>query len=473
MENRSYWETLYSSVPATLEKMKSRTGVLSVFNSNIDAVVHTSPERFLSWCSSFDVDSLSAERSAKSIAEPEDLLRGFLHCFENGIAQEWLITNEPLFKQLHSVIGYDRLQMGGQGGIIGNVMSVAGVQEVLVHAASLPKDQAQLFLANDNLRSADSSGAVKQASTIHRSEDTPLIHWILEFDKGDTIQFDGKEYQCPKSNRFIATWDPLNFCLTVDPHFSKAVLTTENDMNFCLLSGYQMLTETLSDGRTSLSRIQESKRIVNSWKAKHSDMTVHFEFASTQDVAVRKELFDEMSPWADSIGLNEQELIDLLEVIDEQELAEACQKELAPDLLLKGLITLFEKCETNRIQLHFFGNYITIRKPVTSPSAESVQQGMALAATCAASKAGSGAIDTHESLLFAADTPVNDTALTIFQTLSNYMKENIDSNSFAETGIFANDSFEIISIPTILIEKPVTLVGMGDTISSLSLVGTF
>jgi len=40
-----------------------------------------------------------------------------------------------------------------------------------------------------------------------------------------------------------------------------------------------------------------------------------------------------------------------------------------------------------------------------------------------------------------------------------------------ETGIVSNDKYDLIAVPTILIDKPKTLVGMGDTISSISLVG--
>ena len=41
----------------------------------------------------------------------------------------------------------------------------------------------------------------------------------------------------------------------------------------------------------------------------------------------------------------------------------------------------------------------------------------------------------------------------------------------AAAGITEYRGFDLIAVPTILIEKPLTLVGMGDTISSLSLVG--
>ena len=39
------------------------------------------------------------------------------------------------------------------------------------------------------------------------------------------------------------------------------------------------------------------------------------------------------------------------------------------------------------------------------------------------------------------------------------------------TGIGEYAGYDVIAVPTILVEKPVTLVGMGDTISSVSLVG--
>ena len=54
--------------------------------------------------------------------------------------------------------------------------------------------------------------------------------------------------------------------------------------------------------------------------------------------------------------------------------------------------------------------------------------------------------------------------------LSEMIKKDFGSNNLMEEGIFINDEFEIIAVPTIIIDNPVTLVGMGDTISSVSLV---
>lgn len=471
MNKDPFWNEIYRTVPETLEKVGKLPGVLSVFNSNIDAVVKSTPARFQSWFEALSPEPFSPDQSPERISTGTEFLRGFLHCFSKGIALERLITEESLFKKIHKLVGYDKLQMGGQGGIIGNVMSAAGIQNVFVHAASLPKEQSSLFLDNGNLKSALPDGTIKQASKIERSEDIPLIHWILEFKKGDTISVAGKEYVCPKSNRFIATWDPLNFRLAIDPGFVKAVNSYDKPITHCLLSGYQMLTEPLADGSSSLDRIRESKECVDLWRSKNSDMVVHFEFASTQDIIVRKMLLDEMAQWADSIGLNEQELIDLLEVIGENELAHECRKELDPASLTKGLITLFRSCKMKRIQLHFFGCYITIRAK-SNEDHQKTLKGMALAATCAASKAASGAIDTKESLLCAAGSEIKGEPLKAFSSVSSFVEREFGNSSFSESGIYSGDEFDLIAIPTIIVENPVTLVGMGDTISSLSLVGS-
>ncbi len=465
-----FWKSCYDNVCSTLKEFREVSGVVSVFNSNIDAIVKVDAQHFASWCNQMNCSPEPHFVNPLTINSESDFLEGFLHCFSKGIAQELLISHESLFLNIHKVVGYDHLQMGGQGGIIGNVMSVSGVQNVMVHAASLSKEQAQLFLPNENLVSSLPDGTMAQASKIHRSEDLPLIHWILEFNKGDKITINDVEYCCPKSNRFIATWDPQNFKLAIDQSFIKMVEKQKPKIDYVLLAGYQMLTEPLADGGSALERIHESKQIVDQWRESNKDMIVHFEFASTQDRGVRKMLFAEMSPWADSMGLNEQELIDILEVIGEEATAKRCEKFLDPSDLTEALILLFNRSELPRIQLHFYGMYITIRKRNQNISVESVQNGMALAATVAASKAKTGAINTEDSLLSAAGCEISGVSLDVLNNIGNYISTTYGESNFNSTGIYRCDEFELICMPTILIDNPVTLVGMGDTISSISLV---
>ena len=92
---------------------------------------------------------------------------------------------------------------------------------------------------------------------------------------------------------------------------------------------------------------------------------------------------------------------------------------------------------------------------------------MMLAATIAASKAGLGNIESKENLLWAHGKPIGSKAIENLQTLATYLNHP----SFAADGITAYGGFDLIAVPTILIDKPLTLVGMGDTISSVSLLG--
>ena len=464
------WLVNYEDVPETLRSLKSIDTILSVFNVNIDAVKKVAPRFFQTLLDKIG-DPYDAESPKSEIASSKDLLRGFIECFRGGIAQEWLITDQSTYRFLDQHIGYDTLQMGGQGGIIANVMATCGIQNVLVHAASLPQKQSSLFVDRANLLSATNEGVFHKANEIDRKEDIPLIHWILEFNKGDTIRVNDEIITSPRSNRFIATWDPLNFTLSIDGNFLKAVERSGKKLNYCLLSGYQMLTENLENNATSIERILESKKSINAWRLSNKELIVHFEFASTQDVVVRKQLFQEMSGWADSMGLNEQELIDILTVEHQEELAKQCKISLGSVDLFKGLVWVFGKAAIPRIQLHFFGLYITIQKKGYQHSPTQTRRGMTLAATVAGSKAGTGSIENEDNLLWANGQAIGKVPIKELESLAEYIAIEYGDNELLEHGIYEGAQFDIIAVPTIIIENPITLVGMGDTISSLSLVG--
>lgn len=178
-----------------------------------------------------------------------------------------------------------------------------------------------------------------------------------------------------------------------------------------------------------------------------------------------------MATRADSIGFNERELIDILEVIGEEELAKECDANTNSQNLFKGMLKVHEYTKCARMQLHMFGLYITLQKKGFKISPLKNRKGMQLAANIAASKAGTGALDTHEILLWSKENKVAEVGLNELRGLAETVKELLGENNLMEEGIFANNELEVIAVPTIIIDKPITLVGMGDTISSISLIG--
>jgi len=466
------WLQHYKTAPAQLEKMGAVKGLVSAFNANVDAVIKVNGKFIEKIIEDNQLDLAKIiDKGDNCIQINEDAIRGFLQCFQAGKAEEWLIEDKAVFNWLNETIGYDKLQMGGQGGIVANVMAVCGVDSVYVHCASSPKEQSQLFLDLDNLLTVDEKGEVAQASKVDRKNDLPLIHWIIEFNKGDTITLEGNVYTCPKANRFIATYDPLNFKLHIDEHYSNKMSQSDINPEYIILSGYQMLHETLKDGSKGADKIDASKAMIQEWRKSCPDNLLHLEVASTQDKVVRKHLIDSLVENVDSLGFNERELIDILEVIGEEELALKCEANINAENMFEGMLKIYEYTRCPRLQLHMFGLYLTIQKKGFKVSPMQNRDGMQLAATIAAAKAGTGAINTKDVLLWAQGHHVSDVGLNELSKLQNLVSAKFGENSLLETGIFENELIEVVAVPTILIEKPVTLVGMGDTISSVSLVG--
>ena len=451
--------------------MSEVKGLISAFNANIDAVIKISGKQIEGIIKdhSMATDNLLID-AEKNIKTNEDAIRGLINCFKNGIAEEWIIDNKEVFEWLNKNIGYDKMQMGGQGGIVANVMAVCDVESVYVHTASSPEAQSKRFLNLPNLKNVDENGEICKAHDISRNKDIPLIHWIIEFNKGDTININNKKITCPKANRFIATYDPLNFKLHIDKAFDKKMKDKSTKFEYIILSGYQMLQNRLPDGSSGIERINVSKNIIQQWRKSNNQDILHFEIASTQDKTIRKHLIDTLAKEVDSLGFNEREIIDILEVIGENELAEQCEKNTNSSNLFKAMLKVYEYTNCPRMQLHMFGLYITLQKQGFKVSAIQNRKGMQLAANIAATKAGTGSINSKDVLLWSKDKQVSDIGLNELKSLSEIVEHKFGSNNLIEEGIYSNNEIEIIAVPTIIIDNPVTLVGMGDTISSISLV---
>ena len=458
-ELKEAWLELYESAPETLEKVSEIETAVTAFNTNVDAVLKISGKKLADLVKKEGL-SLAELQNIKQtkLLEPKDVLKGIFKSFKDGIAEEWLSEEKDVYEWMMQNLGYDRLQMGGQGGIVANVLGILGVQKVIAHTNSLPREQAEQFIRWDNIVSFDEQGIERPAYKINRVKDVPMVHWIIEFDKGDTTEIDGQKFVCPKSNRFIATYDPLNLRLVIDKHFLETV--TEQSVDYVVLSGMHALTAN-NDG---VALVEKVLPIINTWHT-HGAI-VHLEIASTQDLEVRKAIIQKLATNVDSIGINERELIDILNVIGEDKLAKICQEDCHAENLFRALLRIKEVLKTPRIQLHFFGLYLTVQNKSFRVTPEQNRNGMILAATVAAGKAGTGDITHENHLLWAMGQKVSDIGLKEMQTIS----EIIEDKNFLKTGLTHYAGFDVIAVPTILVDKPVTLVGMGDTISSVSLV---
>jgi len=460
-ELQAIWDKKYKVVATQLEKLKKVSSVATAFNTNIDAILKISGSKLKALLDENDISLSDIENITQtSFNKPTDVLIGIVKCFSRGIAEEWVTESTDVYDWTEKNLGYERLQMGGQAGIIANTLALLGIQKVIVHTNSHPELQAEQFLDLSNLLAMDDKGNLCKASDVSRVDDIPLIHWIIEFDKDDSFTYKGKTFTCPKSNRFIATYDPLNMKLVMNPCFVDYM--NKNSVSYLVLSGFHPLLKE----NNGLGLIDNAVDILTKWKKNNPDMIIHLEIASTQDLDVRKAVIEKIAPLVHSAGLNERETIDLLQVMGENSLIQEIEQKTSSDNLFKAILLLKQKLRIPRIQLHMFGLYLTIQDEKFPYSAEQNLKGMMTAAVVSSSKALGGALANYSDVSLTLGHSVSKIGLQELQNLS----KSLNKPELAETGLCIFDKYKITAVPTILIDKPRTLVGMGDTISSVSLL---
>ncbi len=458
-KSQAIWQDKLVDAKEYIKILHRIKNVACAFNVNIDAIVNVSGQKFAEILHQRNISLEFLQNfESRNALDFTDVCRGLFKCFTLGIAEEWSGNSPDMCDDVLSVFSCQRMQIGGQGGIIANLLSVCGVQKVVAHTNSLPKLQAKQFIPNENLLGFNEQGVLEQICKIDRKKDHPLIHIIFEFKKGDTIEYAGKKFVCPKSNRFIFSCDQPNSELSQDENFLRYM--EQEPQDFCFLSGFHLLSEN------NVKNIAENiKNQIEKWKkSKQKQCVFHLEVASTSDSVVRKIIIDEIAPQCESMGLNERELIDIMSVICPQE-----NFSIDSVSMLRTLIMLKKYVKVSRIQLHMLGLFMTIQDKKYHVSPLKTQKGMLLASRISLSRAKEGDLKKYADLFSSENTTISTIGWQELQDLSEFLHDA----DILNTGIYSGDNFDLVVVPTPIEEAPKSLVGMGDTISSISLLGSF
>lgn len=127
-------------------------------------------------------------------------------------------------------------------------------------------------------------------------------HMLLEFDRGQTWG----QYLSPRANRFIIHNDFSNMMLASMDSFMEALRTFKPSL--LIIGGLQMLDNFCFEKEV---RTEKIKRISELLKSLPHSTKIHFEMASFTEEGFLSELMEHVIPYADSLGMNEQELADL------------------------------------------------------------------------------------------------------------------------------------------------------------------
>nr|CAD7441007.1 unnamed protein product [Timema bartmani] len=128
------------------------------------------------------------------------------------------------------------------------------------------------------------------------------IHLILEYKAGEQWG----PYVAPRANRFIVHNDANNPMITSLEKFDEAL--SRFNPNLLVVGGLQMMDSYPFEEGVREARLQ---KVTRQMKSQPPSAGVHFEMASFAEAEMLVELVRHIIPFADSLGMNEQELTNL------------------------------------------------------------------------------------------------------------------------------------------------------------------
>jgi len=418
---------------------------------------------------------------------------------KNGCGAEWLVFEQAVFGFLKSrYFNKSLVRMGGNAGIMANVLSEMGASRVVPNIAIPSKTQLSLFSKKavyfpDNPLQTEvkeernpNSEPEQNAYTSYSSQDP--IHFVFDFSEGETFSLYGTEIRVPRENRFIATFDHLNFRLFTSSAFENYALKHAEEMDGALISGFHLLLETYPDGSTYKEVLENSFSQLKAWKAKNERLRIHVELGHFASREVANSVFLKFAGISDSIGMNEDELsmFSSLHGIPAEGLlhmeAEDIGKAACKLAYLNGLrklfihtrefvLAVFKPDSGNRTESGISENrneekWEYRENQALLKAAEKKLEAIGFGLKCAGAYAASGRLEGREF--------IEKEALKLQESRFGREQLLLFLKAFDGTvcgkGAFAlMEGYMLCILPTLLCKSPITTVGLGDTLTA----GTF
>ena len=444
--------------------------ILCAYNANIDSITHIDCEELSQMLDTYANANFEGmlDNPPGSISSVSDFLAGLVLCMRDGTGAEWLIRDMQVFEWLkETFLAGSLMRMGGNMGIMSNVLSELGASKVVPNVASLTRLQAQFFSNKAIFHPYDGKlYSSKDISEVlkERTDRPELIHFVFDFKKGDVVTVSGKRISVPRENRFIATYDPLNFQLYMNSDFKHYSLDHASEMDGAIISGYHMLQEDSDNDDAELlsgymQKLDKSMKQLQCWKQIRNDLHIHVEFGHFSSGDIASYAFSIISPIVDRIGMNEDELAMLagLNGLDPKPILA-----MDPVAIADAAILLCNDYRLCRMLVHT-REFVVSVSCTTKEDPEIIIEAMNFGAACAAAFACSGKLADRETLLeIASEIPESVPG----KKASSKLSEHIENKWQCSTVCGIHNAYQVAIVPTRICDEPVSTVGLGDTISA-------
>ncbi len=429
------WDQLYKKSIDHMKEIDAVDNVFLGYNMDVDMVKHLTQE-FL------DRNPIDTCYLKEKLQTMDDFFSGLCHAMTHGGCEVW--TERDLYSALRK-FDYDEERMGGQSGIMANMLSFFDIDTIVVYCGCLSEKQAKFFRDTNNIKIP----SVKNGSFILESPKNacksiePVIHFIFEYKKGHTIN----NYVVENDDRFIVS--PLHEF--PDEKFADALNIS---YGYALLSGFQLFQK-----KNFKKNIETSRNHIKKMRSQNNNIQIHYEFTSMQNPEMRSYLVKSYLPSFDSLGMNSVELGSILESLG------YTRKDTLYGIY-QNILQVKEEMGLKRIHLHDARYHLSVVDREHDPKKQ--RDALLFASLVACAKAKKGNISSRNSIKGAMEISVCDRGYRRLKELGRA----VGNREFPETGIADRGDHFLVGVPTKRIDTPESTVGLGDTVSCLSFVGT-
>ncbi|AGB17530.1 archaeal ADP-dependent phosphofructokinase/glucokinase [Halovivax ruber XH-70] len=423
------------------------------YNANVDGIVRVDDdlEAFLERPSEpgdrLPPDPLDSRRN---------LAAAIAHTMAAGRGDEIAMTG-AFAAALEAELSPDAQQMGGQTGIMTNLVSSLGAAPI-AYTYLLSERQVSLFDRPDRVQYPLVEGGTVRLVPLAEAVNTDRtkINWVFEFRTGDELF----GVRATDDSRFIAASRPPEFDLSAGA-LDAAVDQVGARVDGALLAGYHNLTPAHVDGDYA-GRLRHARDVIRGLRA-GGDVDVHVEYAVTHDDDLRASIYEWILPEADVIGADTHELSLLaddagLDVVPARPTEET---PFNPDEILAHyqiLSALRAELGVDCIRLHVMEYHLAVMESYHPPDA--VRRGLEFAAINAATKAARGDITAPADLETGLTYDPSAKGREAVERLADHVGASTEGGQLATP--------TVVACPNRVVEDPAGTVGIGDIVSASS-----
>lgn len=449
-------------------------GMFVAYNSNIDAIKHLTEEDLSKLVGLFDEAEIQNRIAIypREIEEPLDFVARLLISMREGKAAEIPAYTTEIHDWLKEHLGFDYARMGGQAGIISNLLARLGLKKVVAYVPWLSEEQAEYFAATGNIlhpKVENGKVLLKPPREAFRPVTGSKVNWILEFSKDLKVTCAGSTFKVPRDNRLIISSRPKWIRLDMDREIYEQ-LDSLLPVDGAMLSGYQMIKEEYEDGSTYKDYVEHSVKVIEKLKSLNPELRIHVELTSIQNRLIRKAILTEIvARHVHSLGLDTVEVANALNVLGYEELSYSVIKKGENGImsLYQGAVQLMKDLHLERVHVHSLGFYICILAKGHPLTLKEQRDALLFSSVLAATQALNGKIEDLTEAEAGLEVPVSAKGLEDLENFKLYCTgRKLCSPDEFEYGYIYGPDHNAILIPSKVVDRPKATVGIGDTISA-------